>query len=345
MSDNQVTKNHNQRLKAALQEIQERVSSATSDHDLVAAINLLKGFPSPVRYDNRTVHYICIPFLILSIAAAYFGSQEPELEVMLFAGGITGGLTFIIYLWILFSRRSSLSELSDQIHTKTILFDNGLTNIKAGGRLAAKRLGQEFYDFQRGNHSREIMQTIKGHYHGSEHDFEYRYHRFHYVDRRTETYVTTVNGKSQVKTRTVYDHYDRYSFIIPFPFARNLYILQNRNRHPGVFWETASLDFNKKFGVYADTEQSAAKFLTPKIIIELEKLDTIHLSINLEFSNQGNLCLSFTDGDTMRASRTNGLDDPAAFAEEIGGHTNLHKLDTTLEIVHTLMKYSDNNFS
>jgi hypothetical protein len=154
-----------------------------------------------------------------------------------------------------------------------------------------------------------------------------------------------VNGKTQVRTRAVYDHFDRFSLIIPFKFASDIAIVQDRNKHQGIFWETASIDFNKKFGVYAKTKETAAKFLTPKIIIEIEKLEACYSNLNLEFNQNGDLCLSFSNGDTLRATRNHGLDEPKAFIEEIKCHTQLGKLDTTLDIVHTLMKYSDNNFT
>ncbi|UTW55996.1 DUF3137 domain-containing protein [Kordiimonas sp. SCSIO 12610] len=345
MTDTEVPKNHNKALKTALIKIDAQVQKAQSDDDLLKAIKFLEGFKTPVKFDNRTTHIVCLPLLIISLIAAIVGSQEPTLEIMLVIAGVIGAVTLIAYLWVIFSRRSSLSQLSDDIHTKTILFDNGLTDIPVGGKMAARRLGSQFLDFQRGNHTREIRRTLKGHYTGEEHSFDYRYHHFHYVNKRRETYTTTVNGKTQIRTRTVYDHFDRFAFIIPFQFARSIAVVQDRNKHRGIFWETASIDFNKKFGVYAGSEQIAAKFLSPKIIVEIERLDALHHSINLEFNSEGDLCLSFTNGDTLRALRKYGLEDPQAFADEIKGHTNLGKLDMTLDIVHTLMKYSDSNFT
>ncbi len=345
MVDIENRKNHNRALKKALQDIETSVAQAQNDADLVAAINLLKGFPTPVKFDNRPAHILSIPLLIISLCAIYFGSQDPEIEIMLIVGSIVGTITLISYLWVIFSRRMSLTDLSDTIQAKTILFDNNLQDVPTGAKLAAKRLGNSFNDFQRGNHLREIKRTLKGHYDGQEHSFDYRHYHFHYVNKRLETYTTTVNGKTQVRTRTVYDHFDRFSLIIPFKFARDIAIVQDRNKHRGIFWETASIDFNKKFGVYAKTEEIAAKFLSPKIIIEIQKLEAFHSNLNLEFNQKGDLCLSFSNGDILRAIRHHGLDEPTAFIEEIKGHTQLGKLDTTLNIVHTLMKYSDNNFT
>jgi hypothetical protein len=345
LTGNEQPKSHNQALKATLQEIKAQVACAQNDVDLVNAVNLLSGFPTPVQYDNRAAHIICLPLLVISVCAAYFGSQAPEIEIMLIVGSIVGGITLIGYLWVIFSRRTSLTNLSDSIQTKTILFDNNLQEVRAGGKPLARQLGTQFQDFRRGNHSREIRRTLNGRHEGSEHSFDYQYHHFHYVNRRTETYTTTVNGKTQVRTRTVYDHFDRFYFIIPFSFARDVAIVQDRNKHRGVSWETASIAFNKAFNIYAGSEQIAAKFLTPKVVIELEKLTTIHHRVNLEFNTKGKLCLSFSNGDTIRAFRKHGLDDPAAFANEISGHASLGKLDATLDIVHTLMKYSDNNFT
>jgi hypothetical protein len=126
MVDIKNPKNHNRALKKALQKIEASIAQAQDDTDLVVAINLLQDFETPVKFDNRPAHILSIPLLIISLCATYFGSQDPEIEIMLIVGSIVGAITLVSYLWVIFSRRMSFADLSDTIQAKTILFDNNL---------------------------------------------------------------------------------------------------------------------------------------------------------------------------------------------------------------------------
>jgi len=336
---------HNKRLKESLALIERRVDSAKNDDDLVQAINLLSDFPVPVQYDNNRLNKItagvCAASALVA-AGVYFGAGD--LVYMAIAAGAFI-IALIVYGAVRFRRKNSLNGLSDKIHYRTSLFDYGLEPVPFSGKNKARELGGRFKAFQMGNYSREIRELLRGSHEGAEHSFAYDHYHFHYVDQRTETYTTTDSkGNVRVRTRTVYDHYDRYGFIVPFKFARAMRISEGGLGFFQKGWKSSSVSFNKSFNVAADSEMEAAKFLTPKVIVEIESAGEALRGMDLEFNNRGELCFSFDDSNMIAANRAGGLEHPAAFAKKVAGHSTQANLDAALNFIHTLMKYSDNNF-
>ena len=336
---------HNKRLKAALAEIESRLDRSKNDDDLVDAINLLNGFPVPVTYDNSRLNMITGGVCALSAlvaAAGYFSAGDPVYMVLAAAAA---GIAAITYGAVRYSRKNSLTGLSDKIHYRTSLFDYGLKPVPFNGKNKARELGGRFKAFQMGNYSREIRELLRGKYEGAEHSFAYDHYHFHYVDQRTETYTTTDSkGNVRVRTRTVYDHFDRYGFIVGFKYARAMRISEGGLGFFQKGWKSSSVSFNKNFNVAADSEMEVAKFLTPKVIVEIESAGEALRGMDLEFNNKGALCFSFDDSNMIAANREGGLQNPAAFAEKVAGHSTQANLDAALNFIHTLMKYSDNNF-
>jgi hypothetical protein len=336
---------HNDRLKAALAAIETRVDSAKGDDDLVAAIKLLSGFPAPIKYDNSRLNQITLGIVGASAIAAailYFQALDPALMLWPAAAAV---ISLIVYGVIRMKRKGSLTKLSDRIYYRTSLFDYGLTPVNFSAKGEARKLGARFQAFRLGNYSREIRNLLRGKYTGAEHTYGYDHYHFHYVNRRTETYTTTDSkGNVRIRTRTVYDHFDRYGFIVAFKYARSLRISEGGLAFFKSGWKSASVSFNKHFNVAADSEMEAAKFLTPKVLLEIESAGQALRGMDLEFNSAGDLCFSFDDSNMIAANRAGGLEQPAAFADLVAGHTTQANLDAALDFIHTLMKYSDNNF-
>ena len=336
---------HNKRLKESLALIEQRVDRAKSDDDLVNAINLLKPFPTPVTYDNSRLNLITGAICAASALTAtilHFQITDPVYFALPFVAAL---IALVVYGTLRFRRKSSLTGLSDKIHYRTSLFDYGLKPVPFSGKSKARDLGGQFKAFQLGNYSREIRELLRGEYKGAEHSFSYDHYHFHYVNRRTETYTTTDSkGNVRVRTRTVYDHFDRYGFIVDFNYARSMRISEGGLGFFQKGWKSSSVSFNKHFNVAADSEMDVAKFLTPKVLVEIESAGQALRGMDLEFNNSGALCFSFDDSNMIAANRMGGLENPAAFAEQVAGHSTQANLDAALDFIHTLMKYSDNNF-
>lgn len=323
--------------------IHSQVDAARSIEDLVNAIQDVKRFGQPVKY-NHTVHYVLASILLFLAASVgmyhYVDSGTfSNLEIALIVIPVV--ISIVIFGYI-YSQSRSITGLSDAIYNKNLLFDNALEHVNVDAKNQAQLLEQRFYEFNRGNHSREILSLYKGVYQGQEYTFDYHYYHFHYVDRRTET---STDSKGRTRTRTVYDRYDRYGIYLPFPFVASLAIVSSLpSGLRGTRFKPASNRFNKYYKVYSDTELTAAKFLKPKVVIELEDISGQFNLINFEFNAQSDLCMSFKDRDLLSANRTYGIDSPDDFIAEIREIDILPKLHLALEHIHALMTYTDNNF-
>jgi len=336
---------HNSRLKQALATIEQHIKHAKSDDDLVAAINLLTPFPVPVQYDNRRLNLITALFCAASaITAVILLLIEVETDYLL-APSAAMIITLVTYAGMRLHRKTGLSKLSRKIEYLTGLFDYGLQHIAINSKGKAREYGNRFRAFQLGDYSREIRSLLRGSYDGTDHSFSYEYYHFHYVNQRIETYTTTDSkGNVRVRTRTVYDHFDRYGFIVPFKFAKQLRISEGRLGFFSPKWKSSSVSFNKNFNVETANEFEAAKFLTPKILVEIESAGAALRGLDMEFNSLGELCFSFDNSNTLASQNAGSLANPAAFAKHISGHNVRANLDAALAFIHTLLKYSDNNF-
>ena len=337
---------HNKRLAQTLSQIESHVEHAKNDGDLVDAIKLLNAFPVPIEYNNSRLNMFTFAVCAVAAAAALILYLLAVERIYLALPVGAAAVALVVYGVMRYRRKNSLTGLSDRIHYRTSLFDYGLTPVNFNPKGKARELGRRFKAFQLGNYSREIRTLLHGNYRGAEHAFDYDHYHFYYVNQRTETYTSTDSkGNVRVRTRTVYDHFDRYGFIVNFKFARAIRVSEGRLGFFQSGWKSISVSFNKHFNVRADSEMEAAKFLTPKVLVEIESAGRALRGMDLEFNNAGELCFSFDDSNMIAANRTGGLENPAAFAKQVAGHSTQANLDAALDFIHTLMKYSDNNFA
>ncbi|TXR51408.1 DUF3137 domain-containing protein [Reinekea thalattae] len=335
----------NSAIKQLLKSIDKQLDQATSSEDVLNAVSLAVSFGAPVRFNYFKPILIGCVLLLIAIGLLTYGFQyEPSDATD--AAVLVGMLLFIagiVPMVVAGLAKKRLRKVSDKAFQIDSLLDNKLSKQAAP---SARELAQQYTEFNQGNHKREIWDWYRGEYEGSEHSFHYFYYRFHYVDRRRETYTTTNSkGETVTKTRIVYDHYDRYGLIMPYEFAKNLHIVSRGMR--GDYekkYKTDSLVFNKDLTVYCDDDLDAAKFFKPSIIVAFEDFGKEFKRINLEIPDNGNLCLSFDNSDLLNGTREKDLTEPQAFYDELAGHTDLVKLNTALEFIHQVMKHTDSNF-
>lgn len=337
---------HNNDLNNLLQKISARVDSAESNDDLIEAVKYAVEFGAPLKFDNTIPNMLGASGLVMMAVVALLTFVFEKVALNAYSIGAMSVFFIIGISTFLYgsSRDETITDLSSKIFRKDLLLDNGLQT--ESDKSFLKHLSSTFKEFDRGNHSREFKRVLIGHYAGDEHRFTYHLYHYHYVDRRTVVEVVSDGkGGTRTQTRTVYDHYDRYGIVLPFGFAKGLAILGAGGTDiKGYSYRPASNKFNDLFTVLGETELAAAKFLKPKVVIECEDFSEQFSGLNYEFSKDGELCLSFEDDDLISANRTYGLDNPSAFLEEVIAHTQLPKLNSALNHIHTLMKYSDNNF-
>ncbi|MGH8333523.1 MAG: hypothetical protein ACRES0_24315, partial [Pseudomonas sp.] len=211
-----------------------------------------------------------------------------------------------------------------------------------------ERLGEEFKDFHRGSYSRQILKSVQGTYLGAVHELPFTYQHLQYVDR--ESYKTTVPdgaGGTKVETKTVDREFARHSLVLDFPWVENVVV--RGDRHWGVDLEetldTASSEFNCAFHLTGITQIACAVFVKPATVLHLLQLAQQLSDVNLEFSEHGRLCLSFSDAGLLAPSATEGLENLQAFEQLVETGIRLPRLDLLLSWVHRLAELHDDNFA
>ena len=335
------TKPPNSALAEAIAQFNQQLPQIGHKAELLQLLDKLALLPQPIRYHYKQRWYLCSAGLLLSILVAVL-TYQLQADTLLYYIAAAMALISLIPLLIAWHHIHQLNQFTKQLYWQNALLDNQLTLLKKVDWPPTANWLQQFAEFKRGNYKREFKQLIQGKYAGTEHSFSYHYWHFHYVNRRTET---TTNSKGQVTTRVVYDHFDRYGVILPFAYCRNLFITAFAAE--GIKGERYSSDsgrFNKIFQVRAADTMQAARFLKPAIIIALEEQAAALKQLNLAFSEQGELCISFADKDVLDSKPACGLDQLTLFRQSIEQPTALPKLQQLLNTVHQLLRHSDSNF-
>ncbi|KXI30075.1 hypothetical protein [Paraglaciecola hydrolytica] len=330
----------NQQLQLFLKSLENKIVMARNRDELTAILHQIESFGRPLKYDNSRYWFSLLGALLVAGVSFFYLNENPQTPVVMWLLGLSG-ITVLVFAVLIFMRRSKISSLSDALYLRDVYLDNNWQHEPFHGKRLAAQLAQQFNEFKRGNHLREIQWLVKGHYQGQEHQFEYHAYTFHYVDRRT---VSTTDSKGRHRTRTVYDHHYRYGLYLPFEFVSGITISSSWfGSFFGSTYKPASTEFNRRFKVNAHSEMAAAKFLKPAVVVELEDLGKELTGLNLEFSSLGQLCMSFTP-NICKWQRQHGLDEPAAFLREIKQNQKIPLLQQTLQRIHTLLRHSDNNF-
>lgn len=331
----------NTQLANTIKALQQELPKVQDKAGLLDVLDRLAQLPQPIRYHYRQRGYWCSGGLLLSLLLAILSHQLLATTALYYVAGIIAVISLVPLLLAL-AHNHALNKFTQKLYWKNALLDNQLTLLHQASWPDTKSWQQQFAEFNRGNHKREFKQLIAGYYTGTEHSFNYHYWHFHYVNKRTEV---STNGKGQVRTRTVYDHYDRYGLVLPFAYCRNLFITSfSISGISGERYRSDSGRFNRIFQVRASEQMQAARFLKPAIIIALEEQATALKQLNLAFSDSGMLCISFADKDLLEVKPPCGLDQLSRFRQSIEQPTTLPKLSQLLHTIHHLLRHSDTNF-
>lgn len=336
----------NKQVKALAARIEAEIKAAQTSEQILKAIYRAKAFRKPLQYKHKN-HFmfasVAILFGLLFILAPHLNiSFIPSWRAygnnwLLFASLASFFIGVGLIAYALHARKN-IANIAALAYQKDAFLDNDLS-FKAP--LNSEEMRIRFSEFKRGNYSRVFKQVIGGNYKGEEHTFPFDYYHFHYVDKRT---VVVKQGKS-MRTKTVYDKYDRYGIMIPFGFFANMQIFNFKIDHALPHKITSgSIAFDKAFKVRCADELAATKFLKPVVVVAITDLFKAYTDLNIEIDATGLMCISFRDKDVVLGNQRYDLSNPAAFYDELAGNTKLRKLDRILRFAHQLMKYSDNNF-
>lgn len=314
-----------QELIRLLGSCQVQVSRAQSNADLLQVLDRLEAFPGGLEFDHAQPKLLLV-LAFASLVVSYL------MDGMGWMGWVAIGCCFASFL-VKRGRSSSLGDLSARIGRKCSLFSNGLSEPESTADWCFKKLSSEFSDYQRGTEGRDIVTSAQGVFQGTLHSLAFEYHHLRYVNLR--------NDKKGGE-----ESFDRYSLVLDFPWVRGVSARTDVVGAPlaGKGFETTLDDFNRTFLLQGRRELDCAKFATPTTLLFLMALSSRLSKVNLEFSEQGRLCLSFNNDEVMAYAYPGSLADLQAFREQIKAGIELPGLSPLLELAHQLAELHDNNF-
>ncbi|WP_443693222.1 hypothetical protein ACRZ5O_11020 [Pseudomonas protegens] len=321
---------HDAELVQLLATSNAEVARAKSNEDLLRVIARLQSFRGGLDFDHAQ-SWLLLMLAIVSAIPAMAG-----VELMWFATACLGFAT--LYTWM--GRKAVLDELPQKIARKCSFLSNGLWDPGGTADERFTQLSREFDDYDRGNDSRRIEASARGTYQGPRHQLSFVFHHLRYVN-------SHYKSKSDGESERVYESFDRFSLVVDFPWVRGVMVrsdLPNTKSKKRKVFETTSDDFNRSFSFTGDSELACAKFATPTTLAFLLELRRRLKKVNLEFSSEGHLCLSFDDAEVMAYKDPGTFDDLPSFYANIEQGLPLPNLFPVLALVHELAELHDNNF-
>lgn len=319
-----------QALVRLLSDCQMRVINARSRADLLAVLDRLEIFPGGLEFD----HVQSITLLVLAFAA---------LATALLMDGM-GGMFWVFVALCFLSYRvrkgvsGALTDLAASITRKCMMFCNDLSESDSSADWRLKRLDSEFTDYRRGSESerRRILDSLQGVYRGKRHSLAFEYHQLRYV-------ISSCERGAGGDLKTVYTNYQRYSLVVDFPWVTEIALRSSplEVALSGQPFKAEREDFNQIFVLRGIDPASCQHFATPATLDLLMELSRHLHGVNLEFSSQGRLCLSFNNEDIMAHADPGLLSDLAVFRARIEAGIELPKLYPLLELIERLAQEHD----
>lgn len=330
-ADGLLVSQHDRKLRAFFRLISEMIEAAQSKEDLVAVINHTNTAGGSLKFEH---HRLKLLSLVCCLCAAATEVFSVEIYTQWQCSAIPFTVFFacctVVLLIYMLLENAEVSFLSQRLYLRALLFDNGLHELKAELPALERQLFSDYYEFRRGDISREITAGYKGYYQGGTHSFDYTFYQFHYINLE--------------KKKSASDHY-RYGIVLNFRFVCRLTIAGKAiTGVKGKCYRTPSCLFNQHFKVFAHDEMVAARFLKSSVVLAFEEITTVFKSLNLEFNRTGGLCMSFDNKEVVDGKPQYDFNAPGEFKHEIRAFNPLHELHTALEFIHALMVFSDNNF-
>ncbi|MFD2641914.1 hypothetical protein [Pseudomonas japonica] len=351
----------NARLRALIQSVENAIGADSDKEQLLAAVQQVRDFKEPLQFDNATPKTFGLGSLAIIAAAIAFGQWAPfeakawltrffamDYGEALSLVGLVALVVMIASFVFMRVRSNRLRKVSEEIAGYSSWLTLDLRGISTPRDVLLQRLSSDFGDYARGNYSREITYAVQSVHPGAVHELPYAYYQLHYVDKRIVT-TTESDGKGGTRTvtRTVYDHYDRYSLVIDFPWVEGVTArttggrnLDFEHRH-----ETASSEFNKAFTLSGGSRMACARFAKPVTVLHLLNMHKQLHEMNLEFSWNGQLCMSFENSTLLKFDMHCDLSTPDEFHAWIDEGVRLPRLENALALVHTLAEQHDDNFN
>ncbi len=342
-------KTFNKRLEALVDDSAIRIHGIRTKEEVLALVRAFRKFERKGRVGFDHGYLYGMSFLLLGFSLllwlaswAWPGANEKlttfELVVLL----LLNAAVVSAPLFLASDKSGRLTDLSNQLARKWLWLDRALQEKTHIASALWARWFLSFGEFSQGDEKPDLTACVGGFHHGPEHQFEYIYYTFEFtVVRGVDKNHPAASDLDAAAIRTVEK---RYGIVCDFPYARGIAIVGGGGefKYPAR-WKTSSRSFNAKFAVHAESEQAAARFLKPAVVLAIEAAASAFPKMNVEINREGKLCLSF-DKDLLQIARNSSLVHPGSFEFRLRNEKQAPGLTQALELIHTLLKYSDNNF-
>lgn len=322
-------------LRNFIDEAQEAVTNAKSLDEINAIVDQSQLLEGNLTFDNQLLYLLiagAIGVIIFAIIQMRRSSDSNGM-ILLFAAGVS----IMILITTIKNRSHDVANLSQELTTRALFIQEKMRPLPLVGRESTEGLQQRFSEFHRGNYERSIEAIIAGLDYDDEEEVPYKLFHFHYVD-KVERRGKDSDGRIEAKSE--YRHYDRYGIYLSSSHKNGLIIEPSSSRrgNKGGIYRPASNRFNQNFIVFGDSEMSAARFLTPSIVLEIEALLNHFEEPRLEFTKSGELLLSFSNSDLLTIPLKADLSDPLHFKAELSSLQQPEKLRFALNFLHKIRK-------
>lgn len=318
----------NKLLRTALESSEQDIREARNSDELAKAIQPLAAFGENIRFHPQIPLFFVALGLLLLVLGILGAGRIAGIGNLIIVGAVIAFFGFRRFR----KNRKIIPNLTQLALRRLRLLSNGLLEPDESHEHIYGQLLNDFSDYDRGNHSRDLHHVLDGQIDIQGEKRPLRYVHFHYVNQRKETYT----DRGELKTRIVYEHFDRYSLVVPDCSLRNVSAFSDRTKalKGQVRWDTSLDSFNRRFTLSGGSEMECAKFARPSIILHVEKMAQDLAGLNIEYGYDGSLCVAFDNADLLSfADPGITLHQPAQFLALIEEGIALPRLDHVLGLV------------
>lgn len=338
----------NKSLSSALAQARNGVAQANTAGEVIQALHPLTLRGEELRFDFIALYLSLAGGAILIGLAFFVARQASAFTTFSWVTLLAGLIVAAVSVGRMSGRSKLIPDLTSLALNRFCLLSNGLHRPSETYDTIFSKLSADFKDYNRGNYSHALRDVLDGELTVESEQRPFRYIHLHYVNEREEEYYETDrDGKRVRKTRIVYDHYDRYSLVIPGCSTRDVSAASDRS-HPITWktkWETSLKDFNRRVAISGASEMNCARFARPATILHIQRMDAEFSALNIEFSNNGAMCVSFNNANLLDFTRpTTTLRFPSRFLGAIEQGIGLPILDRALLLAGELAQKNTDSF-
>jgi hypothetical protein len=227
--------------------------------------------------------------------------------------------------------------ISEAIHRKNYLLTNNLAERYFDKEDIIPKQIAKFLHLQRPRRQQWLESVLTGDFTGGDHRFKFYYFHISYI-----LFAGDHLSRQQLSSMPGYRR--RFGIMVPFPFADDIIISAQPTGKFRHMINSQSLKFNENLIIETNNKVAAKNFLVPKIIIEIDALNRRMSDFSMEIQGNNILCISFEQQGPVISPTQYDLSEPKKFYREVNDMQESNLLKQLQKSVHTIMKYSDNNF-